>query len=224
MAFKVLIVEDESHIRRVAANYFEQAGFDVVQAQDGKCAKEIFEDNHIDLVILDVMLPILDGWSFLKWVRERSKVLVIMITALEDERDKLKGFSHGADEYVTKPFSPKVLVARASALLKRNTGNNKGDIIEINGITIDKKSRSVKNEKKLLELTPKEYIMLEYLMENPNQALSREQIITKIWGYDYFGETRVVDTHVKNLRKKLGDIGECIATVTGIGYKFEVSG
>ena len=146
-----------------------------------------------------------------------------MLTALEDESDKLMGFENGADEYVTKPFSPKVLVARAIALLKRGAGKVCDDIINICGIIIDKKSRSVKIGQNFLELTPKEYIMIEYLLENANQVLSREQVLARVWGYDYFGETRVVDTHVKNLRKKLGSKSKNIVTITGIGYKFEVN-
>ena len=222
MPQKIFIVEDEHSIRQALAGYFIRDGFDVLQACDGKAALEIFDENVVDLVILDVMLPVLDGWTVLRRIRDKSDVLIIMLTALEDESDKLTGFRCGADEYVTKPFSPKVLVARARALLRRNRKDMSENMTSACGIIFDRESHTVKIGGEALKLTPKEYIMLGYLIENPNRVLSREQMLDKVWGYDYFGDARVVDTHIKNIRKKLGEKSRHILTVTGAGYKFEV--
>lgn len=222
MARTILVVEDEKRIRDAITTYLKNAGFDVIEADNGKTAIELFEDNLIDLVILDVMLPMLDGWTVLRRIREASKVLVIMLTALESEYDKLQGFELGADEYVTKPFSPKVLVARVKALFLRNPDAQIPEKLDKGGLILDQISHVAALNGEELTLTPKEYAMLEYLMKNERCALTREQILNYVWGYDFFGETRVVDTHIKNLRIKLKNKGRYIKTVKGIGYRFEV--
>lgn len=222
MARTILVVEDEKRIRDAITTYLKNAGFDVIEADNGKTAIELFEDNLIDLVILDVMLPMLDGWTVLRRIREASKVLVIMLTALESEYDKLQGFELGADEYVTKPFSPKVLVARVKALFLRNPDAQIPEKLDKGGLILDQISHVAALNGEELTLTPKEYAMLEYLMKNERCALTREQILNYVWGYDFFGETRVVDTHIKNLRIKLKNKGRYIKTVKGIGYRFKV--
>lgn len=217
----VLVVEDEISIRKVIVNYFQNNNYNVLEASNGKDAIDVFEDNYVDLIILDVMLPMLDGWTVLKKIRKTSSVLVIMLTALEDEDDKLNGFHLGADEYVTKPFSPKVLVARANALFARTSGavscTKQNSILEF-----DDRNHSVNIKGEMLELTPKEYIILNYLAENRGNALSREQILNHVWGYDFYGDIRVVDNHIKNLRNKLGCYGTIIKTITGLGYRIEI--
>lgn len=222
MARTILVVEDEKRIRDAIVAYLKNADYCVVEADNGKTAIKLFEDNNIDLVILDVMLPILDGWTVLRRIRETSKVLVIMLTALESEYDKLQGFELGADEYVTKPFSPKVLVARVKALFMRNPGVQIPEKLDKGGLILDQISHMAELNGEELTLTPKEYAMLEYLMKNEKCALTRDQILNYVWGYDFFGETRVVDTHIKNLRIKLKNKGRYIKTVKGIGYRFEV--
>lgn len=222
MARTILVVEDEKRIRDAIATYLKNAGFDVIEADNGKTAIELFEDNNIDLVILDVMLPMLDGWTVLRRIRETSKVLVIMLTALESEYDKLQGFELGADEYVTKPFSPKVLVARVKALFLRNPDAQMPEKLDKGGLVLDQVSHMATLNGVKLTLTPKEYTMLEYLMKNEKCALTREQILNYVWGYDFFGDNRLVDTHIKNLRGKLKSKGRYIKTVKGIGYRFEV--
>lgn len=218
----VLIVEDEASIRAVTVSYFKQNNFTVLEAKNGKEAIEVFQDNNIDLVILDVMLPMLDGWTVLKKIRKQSDVLIIMLTALEDEDDKLSGFELGADEYVTKPFSPKVLIARANALIARSKKSTPKQTSNNNPIKIDKQSRKAEVDNKKLDLTPKEYIILEYLVDNINIALSREKLLNHVWGYDFYGDSRVVDNHIKNLRNKLGKSGNLIKTVIGYGYCLEI--
>lgn len=219
----VLIVEDEIKIRKVTVNYFEAGGYNVLEAGDGQSAIKMFEDNVIDLIILDVMLPVLDGWTVLRKIRKQSDALVIMLTALGDEDDKLLGFELGVDEYVTKPFSPKVLVARANALLNRS--KNTGDMgVDSNGIIkIDRINRKAYIEGTKVELTPKEYLILEALYDNKRNCLTREQILNSVWGYDFYGDSRVVDNHIKNLRNKLNDDGKLIKTVTGLGYTLEIN-
>lgn len=223
MTRKILVVEDENRIREAITAYLRNAGYTVLEADNGKQAIEVFEDNEIDLVILDVMMPMLDGWTVLRRIREYSDALVIMLTALESEYDKLQGFELGADEYVTKPFSPKVLVARINALFSRNPKFCASDKIELGGLTIDKSGHIATLNGEKLQLTPKEYSILEYFMQNEKYALTREQILHYVWGYDFFGDNRVVDTHVKNLRSKLKEQGDYIQTIKGIGYRFEVN-
>jgi len=218
----VLIVEDEIKIRKVTVNYFEKNNFNVLEAGDGRTAITVFEDNPVDLIILDVMLPILDGWTVLRKIRGSSDVLVIMLTALGDEDDKLYGFELGVDEYVTKPFSPKVLVARAKALLNRSKTRFKKNDDNTGIFGIDKQNHSIKIGGNKMELTPKEYLIMELLYDNKNNCLTREQILNQVWGYDFYGDSRVVDNHIKNLRNKLEDQGKLIKTVTGLGYCLEV--
>lgn len=222
MTQTILVVEDEKRIRDAITTYFKNANFNVIEADNGKQAIELFEDNSIDLVILDVMLPMLDGWTVLRRIRKTSNVFVIMLTALEDEHDKLQGFEMGADEYVTKPFSPKVLVARAKALLLRNPQSTTTKKLVKGGLVLDKDSHEVRLDGETLMLTIKEYVILEYLMQNEKCALTREQILNHVWGYDFFGDNRVVDTHIKNLRGKLKNQGAYIKTIKGVGYRFEV--
>lgn len=224
MTRNILVVEDEKRIREAIATYLKNAGYTVLEADNGKAAIEVFEDNEIDLIILDVMMPMLDGWTVLRRIREYSKeALVIMLTALESEYDKLQGFELGADEYVTKPFSPKVLVARVNALFSRNPKFRASDKMELGELVLDKTGHIVTLCGEELMLTPKEYSILEYFMQNEKYALSREQILHYVWGYDFFGDNRVVDTHVKNLRNKLKDQGDYIQTIKGVGYRFEVT-
>lgn len=223
MTRKILVVEDENRIREAITAYLRNAGYTILEADNGKQAIEVFEDNEIDLVILDVMMPMLDGWTVLRRIREYSNALVIMLTALESEYDKLQGFELGADEYVTKPFSPKVLVARINALFSRNPKFCASDKIELGGLTIDKSGHIATLNGEKLQLTPKEYSILEDFMQNEKYALTREQILHYVWGYDFFGDNRVVDTHVKNLRSKLKEQGDYIQTIKGIGYRFEVN-
>ncbi|MDP5275592.1 response regulator transcription factor [Chengkuizengella axinellae] len=220
----ILFVEDEERLREIGVDYFSSEGFTVLEAGDGKQALELFEVNHVDLLILDVMLPELDGWAVCKRIRNESDVPIIMLTARTEEEDKLMGFDLGADEYVTKPFSPKVLVARAKTLIKRAEGTigNNNEKIKLNDIEINKKSRQVKVENRELTLTHKEYELLVYLIENKGIVLTREKLLNQVWGYDFFGDLRTVDTHIKKIRSKLGQKAKFIKTVIRTGYKFEV--
>lgn len=223
MEKKVLLVEDEARIREIVSDYFRAENYKVYEASNGKDALDIFNENDFDLVILDIMIPELDGWSVCKRIRKNSDVPIIMLTARCEEDDELMGFELGADEYVTKPFSPKVLVARANMLLKRAKGNiNDNKVLNIGGIEINKLSHSVKIEDTYIELASKEYNLLIYLIENIDVVLTRENILNKVWGYDYFGDLRTVDTHIKKLRSKLGDKSKYIKTIIRAGYKFEV--
>lgn len=226
MDMRVLIVEDNQHMSNLIKEYFIQAGYDTMVAETGPSAIEMFNQHEFILVILDIMLPYLDGWTVLKRIRKKSDVAVIALTALDSEEDKLSGFELGIDEYVTKPFSPKVLVARANALINRITSNQSKHIIDeqvLNyaGLYIDKNATKVMVDGNHIELTPKEYKVLLFLVENKNITLSREQILDKIWGYEFYGDLRVVDTHIKNLRKKIANYADKIKTVTGTGYRFE---
>lgn len=221
MERNILVVEDEKRIRQAVAAYLKNAGYTVFEAGNGKEAIDIFEDNEIDLVILDVMMPMLDGWTVLRRIREHSQALVIMLTALESEYDKLQGFELGADEYVTKPFSPKVLVARVKALFARNPKHRRMSKIEAGKLMLDKAGHEAALNGDSLQLTVKEYAILEYFMQNEKYALSRDQILHHVWGYDFYGDNRVVDTHVKNLRCKLKEQGDYIQTIKGVGYRFE---
>ncbi len=219
---KILVVDDESRMRKLVRDFLVKNNYEVVEAADGQQALDLFfEKNNIDLVILDVMMPKLDGWQVCREIRAYSKVPIIMLTAKSDERDELLGFELGVDEYISKPFSPKILVARVEAILRR-TGQAAEMIVEAGGIRLDKQAHSVTVEGKPIDLSYKEFELLAYFMENKGIALSREKILNSVWNYDYFGDARTIDTHVKKLRSKMGDKGELIKTVWGMGYKFEV--
>ncbi|SFG51784.1 response regulator transcription factor [Oribacterium sp. WCC10] len=218
---KVLVVDDEDRMRKLISDFLKIKDYDVLEAADGEEAiDKFFSDKDIALIILDVMMPRMNGWDVLKTVREHSKVPVIMLTARSEEQDELKGFEYGADEYISKPFSPKILVARVEAILRRS-GVNQDDVINIGGIELDKSAHSVKIDGAEVELSFKEYELLLYFIENKGIALSREKILNNVWNYDYFGDARTIDTHVKKLRAKMGEKGDYIKTVWGMGYKFE---
>lgn len=220
---KILIVDDESRMRKLVGDFLIKKGYSVVEAEDGVRALDVFFDNNdISLIILDVMMPKLDGFEVLKQIREYSKVPVIMLTAKGEEHDELKGFESGADEYISKPFSPKILVARVEALLRRSNLIGEELNLEEGGIVIDKAAHVVTIDGKVIDLSFKEFELLTYFMENKSIALSREKILNHVWNYDYFGDARTIDTHVKKLRSKMGDKGDYIKTVWGMGYKFEV--
>lgn len=219
---KVLVVDDEERMRKLISDFLKIKGYETVEACDGEEAIDVFfADKEIALIILDVMMPKMDGWEVLKTVREHSKVPVIMLTARTEETDELKGFEYGADEYISKPFSPKILVARVEAILRRS-GVNQDEVVRVGGIEVDKSAHSVKIDGKEIELSFKEYELLLYFIENKGIALSREKILNNVWNYDYFGDARTIDTHVKKLRAKMGTKGDYIKTVWGMGYKFEV--
>ena len=219
---KILMVDDEDRMRKLVHDYLSREGYTVVEAADGEQALKVFFDNKdIALVILDVMMPKLDGWEVLKEIRQYSQVPVMMLTAKSEEKDELQGFKLGVDEYISKPFSPKVLVARVTALLKRNRTVT-DDKLEAGGIVIDKQAHTVTIDGNPVELSFKEFELLQYFIENQGIALSREKILNNVWNYDYFGDARTIDTHVKKLRSKMGDKESYIHTVWGIGYKFEV--
>ena len=221
---KVLVVDDESRMRKLVKDFLIREGYAVLEAGDGMEAMDIFyEDKEIALVILDVMMPKMDGWQVCREIRETSKVPIIMLTARSEERDELQGFELGVDENISKPFSPKILVARVNAILRRTLGNTAGDVIEAGDIKIDKAAHIVKINDKMIDLSYKEFELLSYFVENQGIALSREKILNNVWNYDYFGDARTIDTHVKKLRSKLGDRGEYIKTIWGMGYKFEVN-
>lgn len=220
---KILVADDESRMRKLVKDFLTREGYTVLEAGDGMEAMDIFyEDKDIALIILDVMMPKMDGWQVCREIRESSKVPIIMLTARSEERDELQGFDLGVDEYISKPFSPKILVARVNALLRRTLGTDGGDILSAGGITIDKAAHIVKIDGKPVELSFKEFELLAYFVENQGIALSREKILNNVWNYDYFGDARTIDTHVKKLRSKLGEKGEYIRTIWGMGYKFEV--
>ena len=221
---KILVVDDEARMRKLVKDFLIKKDYEVIEAADGQEAVDVFFDqNDISLVILDVMMPKMDGWEVLKEIRAYSKIPVIMLTAKGDERDELKGFDSGADEYISKPFSPKILVARVDALLRRSNLIAEEEKIETGGIIMDKAAHTVTIEGKQVELSFKEFELLTYFMENQGIALSREKILNHVWNYDYFGDARTIDTHVKKLRSKMGDKGDYIKTIWGMGYKFEVS-
>lgn len=219
---KILVVDDESRMRKLVRDFLMKSNYDVIEAEDGVQAVDIFfEQNDIALIILDVMMPKMDGWQVCKEIREYSKVPIIMLTAKSDERDELLGFELGVDEYISKPFSPKILVARVEAILRRTSQVSADAVIEAGGIAVDKAAHSVFVDGKPVELSYKEFELLTYFMENKGIALSREKILNSVWNYDYFGDARTIDTHVKKLRSKMGDKGEMIKTIWGMGYKFE---
>lgn len=220
---KILVVDDESRMRKLVRDFLEREGFRVLEAADGVEAMERFyEDKDIALLILDVMMPNMDGWQVCREVRQSSKVPIIMLTARSEERDELQGFELGVDEYISKPFSPKILVARVTAILRRVNALDAGQVIDAGGISIDKAAHQVKIDGKEIELSYKEFELLSYFIENQGIALSREKILNNVWNYDYFGDARTIDTHVKKLRSKLGEKGNYIRTIWGMGYKFEV--
>ena len=219
---KILVVDDESRMRKLVRDFLVKQNFDVLEAGDGEEAVDIFfREKDIALIILDVMMPKMDGWQVCREIRAYSKVPIIMLTAKSDERDELQGFDLGVDEYITKPFSPKILVARVEAILRRSNLLTNEDIISAGGIELNKSAHQVKIDGKDIELSFKEFELLAYFMENQGIALSREKILNNVWNYDYFGDARTIDTHVKKLRSKLGEKGELIKTIWGMGYKFE---
>ncbi len=222
-ALKILVVDDESRMRKLVKDFLSKKNFQVIEAGDGEEAMDIFyQEKDIALIILDVMMPKMDGWEVCREVRKNSKVPIIMLTARGDERDELLGFDLGVDEYISKPFSPKILVARVEAILRRTGQDAAGDVLSAGGITIDKAAHLATVDGKPMELSFKEFELLTYFLENQGIALSREKILNSVWNYDYFGDARTIDTHVKKLRSKMGDKGEYIKTVWGMGYKFEV--
>ncbi len=219
---KILVVDDESRMRKLVRDFLVRSGYDVIEAEDGQKALDIFfEDQSIALILLDVMMPKLDGYAVCKEIRSYSKVPIIMLTARTDERDELLGFQLGVDEYIAKPFSPRVLVARVEAVLRRSLGDSSENILTANDIVVDKSAHIVKIADKEVDLSFKEFELLVYFMENKGIALSREVILNHVWNYDYFGDARTIDTHVKKLRSKMGEQGNYIKTIWGMGYKFE---
>lgn len=220
---KILVVDDESRMRKLVRDFLVKSNYEVLEAEDGAAALDIFfETDGIGLVILDVMMPKMDGWQVCKEIRAYSKVPIIMLTAKSDERDELLGFELGVDEYISKPFSPKILVARVEAILRRTSQVSADTLLEAGGIRIDKAAHSVTVDGQPIELSYKEFELLSYFMENKGIALSREKILNSVWNYDYFGDARTIDTHVKKLRSKMGEKGDLIKTIWGMGYKFEV--
>lgn len=219
----ILVVDDELRMRKLIKDFLKAKGYSILEAEDGEKAIEIFEENKnkIILILLDVMMPKLDGWSVLRQIRQESKVPIIMLTARGEEQDELFGFELGVDEYISKPFSPKILVARVEAILKRTTKDTT-EIKDYAGIEIDKEGRTVKVDGKAIELSLREYELLIYLIENENIALSRDKILNNVWNYDYYGDSRTIDSHIKKIRHKLGKKGKYIKTMRGVGYKFEV--
>ena len=219
----ILVVDDESRIRKLLRDFFTAKGYQILEAEDGEKAIEVFEENRnkIKLILLDVMMPKLDGWSVLRKIRQESNLPVIMLTARGEEQDELFGFELGVDEYISKPFSPKILVARVEAILKRVYGDTK-QLKDYDGIVIEQEGRTVKVDGKPIDLSLREYELLKYLLDNENIALSRDKILNNVWNYDYYGDSRTIDSHIKKIRHKLGKKGKYIETVRGIGYKFEI--
>ena len=220
---KILVVDDEARMRKLVKDFLSVKGFSVLEASNGEEAVDLFfEQKDIALIILDVMMPKMDGWETCRTIRKYSQVPIIMLTARSEERDELQGFNLGVDEYISKPFSPKILVARVEAILRRSNAVS-SDLIEIGGIRIDKAAHQVTIDGQNIDLSYKEFELLTYFVENQGIALSREQILNNVWNYDYFGDARTIDTHVKKLRSKMGEKGDYIRTIWGMGYKFEVS-
>ena len=219
----VLVVDDESRMRKLIKDFLMQKGYGILEAADGEEALTVFEENQnkINLILLDVMMPKLDGWSVLRQIRQDSKVPIIMLTARGEEQDELFGFELGVDEYISKPFSPKILVARVEAILKR-TAKDEKQVKDYGGIEINKEGRTVKVDGKQIELSLREYELLTYLVDNENIALSRDKILNNVWNYDYYGDSRTIDSHIKKIRHKLGKKGKYIKTMRGVGYKFEI--
>ena len=223
MKNRILVVDDESRMRNLVKDFLVRHEFDVLEAADGEEAVDLFfQEKDIALVILDVMMPKMDGWEVCRTIRKHSHAPIIMLTAKSEERDELLGFELGVDEYISKPFSPKILVARVEAILRRSGGLS-ADVLSVGGIMLDKTAHYVTVDGERIELSFKEFELLEYFMENQGIALSREKILNNVWNYDYFGEARTIDTHVKKLRSKMGKKGDYIKTIWGMGYKFEVN-
>lgn len=221
---KILVVDDEARMRKLVKDFLLVKGFQVIEAENGEEAVDIFfEQKDIALVLLDVMMPKMDGWEVCKTIRQYSQVPIVMLTARGEERDELQGFKLGVDEYISKPFSPKILVARVEAILRRSQGAS-GESVDVGGICIDKAAHEVKIDGMTIDLSYKEFELLAYFVENQGLALSREKILNNVWNYDYFGDARTIDTHVKKLRSKMGEKGDYIKTIWGMGYKFEVNG
>lgn len=219
---KILVVDDESRMRKLVRDFLVKSNYEVLEAEDGREAVDLFfEKQDIALIILDVMMPRMDGWQVCREIREYSKVPIIMLTAKGEEQDELQGFQLGVDEYISKPFSPKILVARVEAILRRTGQVSAEDVIRAGGIEIDKAAHVVLIDGRPIELSYKEFELLVYFAENRGIALSREKILNSVWNYDYFGDARTIDTHVKKLRSKMGEKGDMIKTVWGLGYKFE---
>ena len=221
---KILVVDDESRMRKLVRDFLIRDNFDVIEAGDGEEALDLFyRDKDISLIILDIMMPKINGWEVCREIRETSKVPIIMLTAKGDESDELQGFDLGVDEYISKPFSPKILVARVEAILRRANKISEEETVKAGSIVIDKAAHLVTVDEERVELSYKEFELLVYFIENQGIALSREKILNHVWNYDYFGDARTIDTHVKKLRNKLGKRGEYIKTIWGMGYKFEVN-
>lgn len=221
---KILVVDDEERMRKLVNDFLTRKQYKVVEAADGEEAINLFiKNNDFDLIILDVMMPKMDGWEVCREIRKLSKVPIIMLTAKSEESDELLGFELGVDEYISKPFSPRILVARVDAILRRTNNIDQGEIEQAGDIEINKAAHIVKVKGEIVELSFKEFELLTYFVKNKGLALSRENILNNVWNYDYFGDARTIDTHVKKLRNKLGDRGEYIKTIWGMGYKFEVS-
>lgn len=219
---KIMVVDDESRMRKLVKDFLVRQNYDVIEAENGEEAVDLFfAKKDIALIILDVMMPKMDGWQVCKEIRQYSKVPIIMLTAKSDEKDELQGFEYGVDEYISKPFSPKILVARVEAVLRRTTSTDE-EIIDIGGIILDKAAHQVKIDGVNIDLSFKEFELLTYFVSNQGVALSRERILNNVWNYDYFGDARTIDTHVKKLRSKMGPKGDFIKTIWGLGYKFEV--
>lgn len=219
---KILVVDDESRMRKLVRDFLTRKNYEVLEAGDGVEAVDLFlENKDVSLIILDVMMPRMDGWEVCEEIRTYSQVPIIMLTAKSDERDELRGFELGVDEYIAKPFSPKILVARVEAILRRSGSFMENESINIGGIEINKAAHIVKVDGKPTDLSFKEFELLTYFMENAGIALSREKILNNVWNYDYFGDARTIDTHVKKLRSKMGEKGDYIKTIWGMGYKFE---
>lgn len=220
---KILVVDDESRMRKLVRDFLVKKDFEVLEAADGEAAVDMFyAERDISLVILDVMMPKMDGWEVCREIRKNSKVPIIMLTAKSDERDELLGFELGVDEYISKPFSPKILTARVDAIIRRTYMVDSSEILREGPIELDKAAHTVKINGEEIDLSFKEFELLLYFIDNKGIALSREKILNNVWNYDYFGDARTIDTHVKKLRKKMGESGDMIKTIWGMGYKFEV--
>jgi len=220
---RILLAEDDVNLNKIITRYLEKEGYQVFSAANGDDALDIWFEQSIDLSILDVMMPGMDGWELLEEIRRDSENPVIMLTARRDEEDRLHGFELGTDDYITKPFSSRELLMRVKALLKRSGRLSQKDVVELPGIKLDNKAKSIRTSDGEAELSAREYELMVYFIDNRGQALTRMQLLDRIWGYEYTGDTRVLDTTIKRLRKKLGDCGDCIRTIRGIGYKFEVN-